>query len=190
VSPASCLYQQKSFSLPGLLSSKKQISSEKWENENTKESSQVKENNNNLAIKQSQGFLMLQGLQIISLAISSGCFNRNQTPTRWKLGATGTETSERLEPEGWLRFLKHHPLTSSSTIRELHKLITHLWPFPSHSLQQPFPESHWGVQVFEHEFPFSLLSALQINAVFYLLHKLGSVDSLCCMPGVEPSSVC
>lgn len=49
------------------------------------ESSQVKENNNNLAIKQSQGFLVLQGLQIISLVYPRVVSIETKLPTRRKI---------------------------------------------------------------------------------------------------------
>ena len=93
---------------------------------------------------------------------------------------TSTETPDWLEPEGWwLRFLKHHPVTSPSTNQKnVHELITHpVTLTPNVAFKSPFLKIIKEFGSFEHEFPILLACRPTINSVLSFTTTQLSVDS-------------
>ena len=83
--PFACLLPVEKFSLLSHPQVLKDKFNQKWENAERKENSQVRQNNDSLAIKQNQGHLIpLQGLQKIHWAMTFELFFKYWKPHRWK----------------------------------------------------------------------------------------------------------
>ena len=98
------------------LSPREKIESEKWENAEAKTNSQARQNNNRVAIKQSQRLLVpSQGLQIIFWAVFFEVFCKYWNPHC--MLPQSTQTPDRLKPEvgdvdSWLPH--HQPIRRTS----------------------------------------------------------------------------
>ena len=138
---------------------------------------QARQNNNSLAIKQSQGSLISpQGLQIISWAISLSCFAETKTPRRQKKLTVccppACRPPDQLEPEGWWCWLLKYNLVTSPPTNG-HKNCawadhTPCHPLPHAVFKNPSLKAIPEFGSFEHELPvlaWSRFGRLAINAV-------------------------
>lgn len=178
------LISRKIFSLLGL-PRVQSIMTREMENAGTKESSQASNNNLNnrstrllvppdrdISKKKKKNLRILQKLR-----------HPLVEDVNYML-TTSTKTPDWLEPKGgWLRFSKHHPVTSPPRRKPTSRLCTlQLSP-----LKLPLKTLPWkpsGSLCFEHGLPILLSWPCNKHCAF-LYHNLVSVDWLCCTLGEQ-----
>ena len=114
------------------------------------ENSQVRQNNNNLAIKQSTSSFAARAVDNILSQILSNGPAATDTPTRWeKLTACCPQV--RRPQTSWNQKVDDadsQPTSPPANQEKVLELVTPPQPPPSPCLYKPFPESLQGVWVF------------------------------------------